>query len=235
MAEVAQPYSDPRQDVLAQAALEGIESGMVVGLGTGKSTWRAMRALALKIKDENLDIDCVCTSVATQQEAVSQGLPVIPADDIEVVDHLFDGASEVDHKLRMLKGQFAAITRQRLIAAIAHRRIYMAPEDRFTERLGSQALLSVTIIPFTIASIRNALRELGLVGVVRRTMTGEVFYSDGGGVVLDMHMPERPVEELAQLLDHVPGVVDHGIFLTECEELLIESKSGAVRRVVREQ
>jgi ribose 5-phosphate isomerase A len=234
MPEVAQHHPDPRHDTLAQAAIAGIESGMIVGLGTGKSSWRAMRALALKIKEANLDIDCVCTSVATQQEAVALGLPVIPADEVEEVDHLFDGASEVDPQFRMLKGQFAAITRQRLIAAIATRRIYMADEERFTQRLGTQALLSVTIIPFTIAAIRSALRELGLVGVVRRTMTGEVFYSDGGGVVLDMRLPERPVEELAELLDHVPGVVDHGIFLTECQELLIESRSGDVRRVRRE-
>ena len=135
---------------------------------------------------------------------------------------------------RQLKGQFGAITRQRLIAAIASRRIYMAPEDRFTERLGSQALLSVTIIPFTITSIRNALRELGLVGVVRRTMTGEVFYSDGGGVVLDMRVPERPLEQLSELLDRVPGVVDHGLFLTECQELLIETKNGDVKHLRRE-
>jgi ribose 5-phosphate isomerase A len=173
--------------------------------------------------------------VATQQQAVALGLPVIPADDVEVVDHLFDGASEADHKFRMLKGQFAAITRQRLIATIATRRVYMVPEDRFTEKLGIKALLSVTIVPYTITAIRSALRELGLVGVVRRTLTGEVFYSDGGGVVLDMEMPVRPVEELAELLDHVPGVVDHGIFLTECQELLIESKHGDVRRIFREQ
>jgi ribose 5-phosphate isomerase A len=235
MAEVVQHNPDPRHDTLAQAALEGIESGMVVGLGTGKTTWRALHALVHKIRDEKLDIDCVCTSVATQQQAVALGLPVIPADDVEVVDHLFDGASEADHKFRMLKGQFAAITRQRLIATIATRRVYMVPEDRFTEKLGIKALLSVTIVPYTITAIRSALRELGLVGVVRRTLTGEVFYSDGGGVVLDMEMPVRPVEELAELLDHVPGVVDHGIFLTECQELLIESKHGDVRRIFREQ
>ena len=232
MAETVQ--QDPRLDKLAQAAIDGIESGMIVGLGTGKTSWRAMRALAQRIHDQKLDIDCVCTSVATQQEAVSLGLPVIPADEVEVVDHLFDGASEADHQFRMLKGQFGAITRQRLIAAIASRRIYMAPEDRFTERLGTQALLSVTIIPFTITSIRNALRELGLVGVVRRTMTGEVFYSDGGGVVLDMRVPERPLEQLSDLLDRVPGVVDHGLFLTECQELLIETKNGDVKHLRRE-
>lgn len=235
MAEVVQHNPDPRQDTLAQAAIDGIESGMIVGLGTGKNTWRAMRALVHKIEDDKLDIDCVCTSVATQQEAVSLGLPVIPADDVEIVDHLIDGASEVDHNFRMLKGQFAAITRQRLLAAIATRRVYIAPEDRYSPRLGTHALLSVTIIPYTVSAIRAALRNLGLVGVVRRTLSGEVFYSDGGGVVLDMGLPERPIEQLAEELDHVPGVVDHGIFLTECQELLIETRNGDVRRLQREQ
>ena len=65
-------------------------------------------------------------------------------------------------------------------------------------------------------------------------MTGEVFYSDGGGVVLDMRVPERPLEQLSELLDHVPGVVDHGLFLTECQELLIETKNGDVKHLRRE-
>ncbi len=231
--ESAQAGIDPKNDKLAQAVVGGIESGMLVGLGTGKTSWRVMRALAQKIRETNLDIDCVCTSVATQQEAVALGLPVIPFDDVEEVDYLFDGASEADHQLRMLKGQFGAIARQRLVAAVARRRIYMTPEDRYASRLGSQVLLSVTIIPFGIASIRNALREIGLVGVVRRSMSGEVFYTDGGGVLMDMRVPDRPVEELAEVLDHVPGVVEHGLFLTECQELLVEGPGGEVRRFTR--
>jgi len=221
-------------DRLAQAAVAEITSGMVVGLGTGRSAARAIRALAQRIMDERLDIDCVCTSAATQALALDLALPIVPFSDIEVVDYLFDGADEVDPQLRMMKGQHGAITRQRLVANVSKRCVYLANEEKMAPRLGSRALLAITVIPFGIASIRSELRNMGLSGVVRRSMEGEVFVSDGGGVVLDMRLPERDIDELGLELDHVPGVVDHGLFLNEADEVLIENtKTGEVRRIAR--
>lgn len=220
-------------DLLAQAAVAPIESGMVVGLGTGRTANRAIRLLAHKVAHENLDIDCVCSSLSTQALAHELNLPTVPFDDIEVIDYALDGADEVDHKLRMLKGHHGALTRQRLVAAVSRRNVYLANEQKLVEHLGAQALLAVTIIPFGITSIRNRLREMGLSGVVRRTLEGEMFISDGGGVVLDMRLPDNcDVEQLALALDHVPGVVDHGLFLTEADEVILECKKGQVRRIV---
>ncbi|MFN7337610.1 MAG: ribose-5-phosphate isomerase A, partial [bacterium] len=93
---------------------------------------------------------------------------------------------------------------------------------------------AVTIIPFGIASIRNRLRELGLIGVPRKHLDGSLFISDGGGVVLDLRMPDRDPRELAEALDHVTGVVDHGIFIDEADTVLVEYKSGEIRRFDRE-
>jgi ribose 5-phosphate isomerase A len=76
---------------------------------------------------------------------------------------------------------------------------------------------------------------MGLVGVPRHNLDGGLFISDGGGVVLDLRMPDRDPRELAEELDHVTGVVDHGIFLDEADTILIESKAGEVRRLDREQ
>lgn len=224
----------PRADALAKAAVEEIETGMIVGLGTGKNSDRAMRALADRVRTERLDIDCVCTSRATELLAVELGLPVVPFDEIEEVDYLFDGAYEIDRELRMLKGLYGAITRQRLVAQVARRRVYITTEERISDKLGTKAPLAVTIIPFGIASIRNRLRELGLIGVPRKHLDGSLFISDGGGVVLDLRMPDRDPRELAEALDHVTGVVDHGIFLDEADTVLVEYKSGEIRRFDRE-
>lgn len=221
-------------DALAAAAVAEIRSGMVVGLGSGRTATRAIRALADRFRTEKLDIDCVCTSIATEKTAEELKLPVIPFHEVEEVDFLFDGADEVDHDLRMLKGGNGATTRQRLVAEVSARRVYLANEDKVTDKLGSKALLAITIIPFGIASIRNRLRDMGLIGVVRTKMDGEVFYSDGGGVVLDMKMPEGDPHGIAEELDHVTGVVDHGIFLNEADEVLVECKGGEVRRMTRE-
>ena len=223
----------PQVDALARAAVAEIQSGMIVGLGTGRNSDRAVRALAERLRTEKLDIDCVSTSKATETLAVELGLPVVPFDEIEEVDYLFDGAYEVDHQMRMLKGLYGAITRQRLVAQVARRRVYITAEDRVSERLGAKAPIAVTIIPFGIASIRNRLRDMGLVGVPRHNLDGGLFMSDGGGVVLDLRMPERDPRELAEELDHVTGVVDHGIFLDEADTILLECKSGEIKRMDR--
>jgi ribose 5-phosphate isomerase A len=221
-------------DHLATAAVGYVQSGMIVGLGTGRTANRAIRALAERIRTDRLDIDCVASSLATQALAQELRLPLVPFDDVEAVDYSFDGAAEVDTQLRMLKGHHGALTRQRLIAAVSRRNVYMAHEDKVVGHLGAKALLAVTIIPFGITSIRNRLRDMGLSGVVRRTLEGETFMTDGGGVVLDIRLSEASnVEELAMNLDHVAGVVDHGLFLSEADEVLVECKSGEVKRMMR--
>lgn len=223
----------PQVDALARAAVAEITSGMVVALGTGRNSDRAVRALADRVRTESLDIDCVCSSLATEALAVELGLPVVSSNDIEEIDYLFDGAYEVDHQMRMLKGLYGAITRQRLVAEMSRRRVYITSEDRLSDRLGVKASLAVTIIPFGIASIRNRLRDMGLVGVPRHNMDGELFMTDGGGVVLDLQMKDRDPVELASELDHVTGIVDHGIFLDEADTILLECKSGEIRRMDR--
>lgn len=220
-------------DAFALAAVADVRSGMVVGLGTGRTADRATRALAQRVREDHLDIDCVCTSNATEKLSMELGLAVIPFGEVEQVDLLIDGCSEVDHDLRMLKGQFGAIARQRLVAQVARKRVYLVGEDKVVNKLGTNALLTITIIAFGVASIRNRLRDLGLSGIVRRSLDGEVFLTDGGNLVLDTSLPDRDLADLANELDHVAGVVDHGIFLDEADEVLVECKNGDVRRLVR--
>jgi ribose 5-phosphate isomerase A len=226
--------TSPAVDVLAIAAAAEVRSGMIVGLGAGRTAARAIRVLAQRIRDEKLDIDCVSTSADTEKLAKELGLPTIPFSEVEQVDYLFDGASEVDPQLQMLKGQSGAITRQRLVAEVATRRVYLAEEDKLVARLGEKAPLSVTIIPFGIASIRQRLRHMGLAGVVRQNMEGEMVITEGGGVVLDMRLPpDRDVHELAEELDRVVGVVDHGLFLDEADEVFVECANGELRKLRR--
>lgn len=222
-------------DALAAAAISEVQAGMIVGLGTGLTSDRVTRALAAKYHAERMAIECVCTSMTTRLLALELGLPVVEFATVEDVDYLFDGASEIDGNLQMLKGHHGAITRQRLVAEVSRRCVYMTTEDRFTQRLGTKALLSVVIIPFGIASIRAHLRHIGLSGVIRRTLEGTIVETEGGGVVIDMTMPDRAPRELAEVLDRVSGIVDHGIFIDEADEVLIECADGEIKRFARDE
>lgn len=222
-------------DALAEAAVAEIEPGMVVGLGTGRTAQRAVMALARRVHEQGLLVHCVPTSHVTETVARSQRLNVLDFALVEKIDYLFDGADEVDEQFRMLKGLQGAIARQRLTARVATKRVYVIQEHKLVQRLGTKATLPLAIMPFAMAAIREELRKLGLSGVVRRAMNGELFLTDHAHLILDVSMNGRDPDELADALDHVPGVVEHGLFTDECDELLVESDDGTVRRLIREQ
>lgn len=216
-------------DALAEAAVAGIESGMTVGLGTGRTASRAISALADRVRSEGLEIRCVPTSHVTETLARALGLKVVDFAMIERVDFLFDGADEVDPQLRMLKGAGGAMIRERIVAHAAERRVYIVDESKLVDRLGQRTTLAIGVMAFGLASVRTRLRDLGLHGVVRRTLDGHLFLTDNGCLVLDVTLEDRDVDELACQLNDIAGVIDHGLFLTEADEVIVQTSRGLDR------
>ncbi len=210
-----------------------ITSGMIVGLGTGRTASRAILALADRVREEHLDVKCVSTSHVTDTLARAHQLTLVDFTLMERVDYMFDGADEVDEQMRMLKGQHGAIVRQRIMARAADKRVYLVDEPKVVARLGQRAALSIAVLPWALASIRADLRNIGLNGVVRRTLDGGLFFTDNASLILDVMVGDLNVEQLAEELDHVPGVIDHGIYLDEADEILVGQGDGHVRRMVR--
>lgn len=221
-------------DALAQAAIAEVAAGMKVGLGAGRTAARCIRALAERVAETGLDIHCVAASEASERLCRQLNLPMSEFALVERLDLLIDGADEVDPQMRMLKGSGGAMTRERMLAWASDRRIYVVDESKLVRRLGQTHPLPVAVIAFGLASVRAALRSMGLNGVCRRTMDGKLFVTDNGNLVIDVGLDaEANLDEIADLLDSVPGVVDHGLFLTEADEILIETPSG-IRRQRRE-
>lgn len=216
-------------DALAASAVEPITSGMFVGLGTGRAASRAIEALARRAREEQLDITCVATSRAAGSLASQLGLPVVEMENVEHVDYLFDGADEVDPSLRMIKGRGGAMTREKIVAHAATRRIYLVQAAKLVEHLGDSAPLPIEVLRYALATIMRSLRERGLDAAIRASFT-----TDDGNPVLDATLPAgTEVEALARALDALPGVVGHGLFLTEADLVLVEAKDGQITRQAR--
>jgi len=227
-------------DQLAVQAVAGVKSGMVVGLGTGRAASRGVRALADRVRAEKLAIRCVSTSRATDDLAAELGLPVVDLNGVEAVDLLFDGADEVDPNLYMIKGGGGAMTRERIVAHAANRRVYMVDSGKLTPRLGTRFRLPVEVLPMAKALVQRELEgQMELEGTWRqRTMTGTAattdYITDNGNLVFDLTLPAPLAasrDELYTLdadLKQLPGVVDHGLFLMECQTLLIEWTDGRI-------
>lgn len=216
-------------DALAEAAIAEIRSGMIVGLGTGRTASRAIAALAERVREENLDIQCVPTSHATETVARFHGLKLADFAMLERVNYLFDGADEVDSQLRMIKGAGGAMTRERIVAQAAERAVYIVDESKLVDRLGQRTALGVCVLAFGLSAARARLRDIGLNGVVRRTLDGQLFLTDNGNLIIDVKLDDRNLDELACELNDIPGVVDHGLFLSEAHEVLVETPRGIDR------
>lgn len=221
----------PPVDQLALAAVEPIESGMLVGLGTGRAATRGVHALADRVNTERLEIRCVTTSVATEALAQELGLPVDPIQAHPSIDYLFDGADEFDDRMRMLKGGGGAMTREKMVAQRARRRVYLVQESKHVERLGQHFPLPVEVRESSLDSVRAALAERGMQAAVRAAAHGP-YITDNGNPILDVTLDAFfDPEELALWLDRRRGVVGHGLFLNEADEIIVENETGAIRRL----
>ena len=223
---------------LAMRAVETIESGMVVGLGTGRAAMRGVRALAGRVRAEGLKITGVATSLRTAQEADELGIPLENLSRVDRVDYLFDGADEVDGSLRMIKGGGAAMTREKIVARMSERRVYLVQEAKLVRRLGKQFPVPVEVLACASRMLERLLRdELSLVATVRRDRDGRIVRTDDMNPVLDVALGDLDEEDLDGLgawLDSVPGVVGHGLFLDEADEVLVENEAGRVRALTRQ-
>lgn len=234
---------DPASDALAQEAVAPVTAGMVVGLGTGRAAARAIHALARRRVREGLEVTCVATSLASEQLARELGLAVVDLNDAHRPEYLFDGADEVDPHLNMIKGGGAAHTRERIVAqatmAAGGRRVYLVGAEKLSPRLGTRARLPVEVLPMALQSVGDTLGALGLDPEQRTGADGEPVVTDNQALILDIALPparattDDALNEVAGLLDCLAGVVDHGLFLDECSELLIEREAGVVERRAR--
>ena len=224
------------QDLLAAAAVKDIVSGMAVGLGTGRAATRAIRALAQRAATERLALRCVATSQASHDLAATLGLTVGSLEEIGPLDFLFDGADEVDPELQMIKGRGGAMTREKIVAHASARRMYLIQSSKLSSRLGEKAPLPIEVLASDLAAVQQTLRTIGLEGPIRLKADGTPYKTDNGNPVIDAPLPsDLDVVQLGARLDKLSGVVGHGLFLTEANDVLIEDADGKVSRRTRAQ
>ncbi len=212
-----------------------VQSGMKVGLGAGRTAARGIAALAERVKDEGLDIECVAASDDAEDLARSLGLRITDFAMLEELDILIDGADAVDRHMQVMKGSRGAMTRERIICWASKRTVFMVTENKVADsQIGAGTPLPIAVMAFGLVSTRNALRRIGINGVIRQDMDGRLFITDNGNLVLDVSL--RGDENLAQLateLNDIPGVIDHGLFIDEADIILVEKEDGEIERLQR--
>ncbi len=217
----------------ADAAMDYVEDGMTIGLGTGSTAKFFVENLAEEIAD-GLMIKGVPTSEQTRQLAESLGVPLIDIEQVDRIHLTVDGADEVDASAQLIKGGGAALLREKIIANASDLMVVIADPSKQVEMLG-QFPLPVEVTPFgytiTAKQVYDALCRAGVLKPridVRAGPDHQPLVTDGGNFILDCQcgiIPDAP--KAAALLAHVPGVVEHGLFITNCRVVIIGSEDGA--------
>jgi ribose 5-phosphate isomerase A len=214
-----------------RAALELVEPGMRLGLGSGRAVWATAEALGSSDARPEL---VVCASPETARIAAVAGLRVVAPAEAPELDLALDGADEVMRDLAVLKGGGGALLREKIVIECARRCVIVAESRKLVERLGERWRLPVEVVRFGWEGTH--LRLLPLVDDAERRCDpdGAPLVTDEGHHILDCAIPPRSdIAALAAAVKALTGVVDHGLFLEQVDEALLGAPDGSLLRLVR--
>ena len=203
----------------AEAAVEYVKDGMIVGLGTGSTTEFAVKKLGEKVRD-GLAIRGIPTSDITKKQAEEEGIPLIDFSETMYIDLTIDGADEIDADLNMIKGGGAALLREKIVASASREEIIIVSSEKFVHQLGSFPL-PVEVIPFGWQVIFKQLETLGGSPDLRLKQ-GQALRTDQGNYIIDCRFSQIiDAVQLEQLLNMIPGVVENGLFTGLCSRMIM--------------
>jgi len=230
---VAADSSDAARAAAARAACELVEPGAAVGLGSGRAVWAVTELLGERSAELG-GLRVAAASSRTDELARSAGLDVVELDGTLRLSLAIDGADEVDPQLGLLKGGGGALLREKIVVAAADRFVVVAETSKQVDRLGTTRGIPVEVVRFGWRDTRARLLELVESAELRRGDDGEPYLTDEGHYILDC-APRAAGEmsELANAVKAMPGVVEHGLFLTEADLVLLGRPDGDVERLER--
>src|SRR4051812_4274161 len=207
------------REAAATAALERIEPGAVIGLGSGRAVWRVIELIG----ERGLDVRSAFASEATRERAEAAGIEAVDLDGELRLDVAIDGADEIDPQLGLIKGGGAALLREKIVVSAATSFLVVAETKKKVDRLGATRGLPVEVVRFGWRDTRRRLLELVDTAERRDVVTDEGHY------LLDLELPrEGDLGALADAIKATVGVVEHGLFLGMASEALLGTPDGDV-------
>ncbi|MBV9387022.1 MAG: ribose-5-phosphate isomerase RpiA [Chroococcidiopsidaceae cyanobacterium CP_BM_ER_R8_30] len=223
MSVAADPVKLMKQKV-GQAAADRVQSGSIVGLGTGSTTAYTIQFLGERLKAGELkNIQGIPTSFQAEVLAKQYGIPLTTLDAVDHIDLAIDGADEVDPQKNLIKGGGAAHTREKIVDSLADQFIVVVDSSKIVDRLGSSFPVPVEVIPMAIAPVMRAIEKLGGQPELRMGVkkAGPVI-TDQGNMVIDVKFDNiSDPAGLEKTLNNIPGVLENGIFVGVTDLVLI--------------
>jgi ribose 5-phosphate isomerase A len=217
---------------VAQRALELVEPGMTLGLGSGTTATIWIQLLGEKVRDHGLKIRAIATSEDSERLGRSYGIRFVTFEECHSLDLAIDGADEIAPGLDLIKGGGGKLLREKIVASAAKRFVVIADESKQVEKLG-RFPLPVEVIPMAAPLVSDSLRELGFTPKIRMNHEGARYITDEGNLILDCSglLIEHP-GSMAAKIKSIVGVVEHGLFVHMADLALIANEQQVIERPV---
>jgi len=204
-----------------------VQSGMVIGLGTGSTAIFAIRRVAARLRSGDLDgVLAIATSRNTEAAARALGIPMLTDDIPREIDLTIDGADEVDPALDVIKGGGGALLREKIVAEASRREVIVVDASKLSPRLGTHRPLPMEVLEFGWRAQVRFLEGLGA-AVTPRTLEGRLYQTDNGNIILDSRFgPIADAAALAGALDARAGLVGHGLFMGIASDVIVAGPDG---------
>jgi ribose 5-phosphate isomerase A len=214
-----------KKEKAAESAVSFIKDGMVVGLGSGSTAEIAVRRIGNRIKEEELEVLGVPTSLRTEMVAIECGVPVTTLSEHPYLDICIDGADQVDSQLNLIKGGWGSHTREKIVSYATKKLVICIEEEKMVELLNKPVPLEV--LPYAVKIVEREVKELGGVPVLRKEGNkGGYFITENGNLIIDADFGiiKNP-KSMSNALSSVVGSVEHGIF-TNAAEVHVGDEKG---------
>lgn len=225
---------DEQKRAAAETAAALVQSGMVVGLGTGSTAFFAIETLIRRVR-VGLDIVAIPTSERSAAQAREGGIRLVDFAQHRRIDLTIDGADEIlPGPLHLVKGHGGALLREKIVAAASTRLVIIADDSKLVDSLGAKMRVPVEVVRFGWQTTAGRLASLGGRPVLRQGPDGAPFQTDGGNLILDCDFgPIADPPGLERELGQVVGLVETGLFIGMAETALVASATG-VQRLTRD-
>ncbi len=229
MSEQGLSQNELKRQAARFALSQYIQSGMIVGLGSGSTAEIFVEELAREVGKGNLhNITGVATSDKVETMARTFGLSVAKLDDVPGIDVTIDGADEIEPvSFALTKGRGGALLHEKLVAVASKLEIIIADESKLVTALGEKMPIPVEVIPFGWQHTAARIQALGAQPTMRVRDNGSFYLTDSSNYILDCHFgPIGDPAGLSMTLKGIVGVVEHGIFLGIAARVIIAAQSG---------
>ncbi|MGL4772705.1 MAG: ribose-5-phosphate isomerase RpiA [Clostridium sp.] len=207
-----------------EKATEYVRDGMILGLGTGSTAYYMIKKIG-ELVQKGMDLKAVATSKSTEDLARKYNIPLVEIDEIDRIDLCIDGVDEIDKHFNAIKGGGGALFREKIVANLAHKVIWIMDESKLVESIGAFPL-PVEILPYGHTQVLRKLKEFSFNPVIRMN-DGKNYITDNGNYIVDLHIGESmDINDVYNKINGITGVLEIGLFINMCNFIIVGTDDG---------